>query len=116
MTNSNLNRRQLMKLLGLGSAGSLLGSAVPALASANGRDASGSRDKSTPSYAAGLPPVTIRSVKAIGTAPQGANLVIVKVETSEPGLYGVGCATFTQRAEVVVTAINNYLDDFCRGR
>jgi hypothetical protein len=29
MKNSNLNRRQLMKMLGLGSAGSLLGSAVP---------------------------------------------------------------------------------------
>ena len=83
MTNSNLNRRQLMKMLGLGSAGSLLGAAAPALAKANGRNGagdlslSGSRDKATPSYAAGLPPVTIRSVKAIGTAPQGANLVIV---------------------------------------
>ena len=122
MTNSNLNRRQLMKMLGLGSAGSLLGAAAPALAKANGRNGagdlslSGSRDKATPSYAAGLPPVTIRSVKAIGTAPQGANLVIVKVETSEPGLYGIGCATFTQRAEVVVTAINNYLPDFCIGK
>ena len=81
MENSNLNRRQLMKMLGLGSAGSLLGSAVPTMVKA---------EKSTPSYAAGLPPVTIRSVKAIGTAPQGANLVIVKVETSEPGLYGIG--------------------------
>src|ERR1700678_533352 len=124
MTNSNLNRRQLMKLLGLGSAGSLLGSAVPALAKANERDRNGigdpgqaeSREKAPPSYAAGLPPVTIRSIKAIGTAPQGANLVVVKVETSEPGLYGIGCATFTQRAEVIVTAINNYMPDFCVGK
>jgi len=46
--------------------------------------------------------------------PQGANLVIVKVETTEPGLYGIGCATFTQRAEVVVTAINSY-ERFLRG-
>src|ERR1700710_432471 len=66
--------------------------------------------------AGGLPPLTIRSVKAIATAPQGANLVLVKVETSEPGLYGIGCATFTQRAEVVVTAINSYMPDFCVGR
>src|SRR5690606_30501417 len=36
--------------------------------------------------------------------------------TSEPGLYGVGCATFTQRAEVVVTAINKYMPEFCIGR
>ncbi|HEY0246022.1 MAG TPA: enolase C-terminal domain-like protein, partial [Mucilaginibacter sp.] len=58
----------------------------------------------------------IKSVKAIGTNPGGANLVVVKVETSEPGLYGLGCATFTQRAEVVVTAINSYMGDFCIGR
>ena len=63
-----------------------------------------------------LPSFKIRSVKAIGTAPQGANLVIVKVETTEPGLYGLGCATFTQRAEAVVAAINNYMPDFCVGR
>lgn len=37
--------------------------------------------------------VTIRDVKVICCAPQKINLVTVKVETSEPGLYGVGCAT-----------------------
>ena len=40
--------------------------------------------------------VTIRDVRTILTSPNGWDrLVIVKVETSEPGLYGVGCATFT---------------------
>ncbi len=70
----------------------------------------------TPSYAKGLPPVKIKSVKAIATAPQGSNLIVVKVETTEPGLYGLGCATFTQRAVAVVTAINSYLNDFCVGK
>ena len=28
----------------------------------------------------------------------------------------LGCATFTQRAEVVITAINSYLNDFCAGK
>ena len=30
---------------------------------------------------------TIRDIKVICTAPEGINLVVVKVETSEPGLY-----------------------------
>ena len=38
----------------------------------------------------------IRDVRVILTEPDNIRLVIVKVETTEPGLYGVGCATFTQ--------------------
>ena len=110
---SGLNRRDAVKMLGAGSAAGLLGLLGPLGAHAGPRDHS--RDK-TPAYARGMPALKIKSVKAIGTAPQGANLVVVKVETTEPGLYGIGCATFTQRAEVVVTAINNYMSDFCVGK
>ncbi len=60
--------------------------------------------------------VKITKVRAILTAPYGTNLVIVKVETNQDGLYGIGCATFTQRAHTVVSAIDVYLDDFCRGK
>jgi mannonate dehydratase len=63
-----------------------------------------------------LQKVKIKKVKAIITAPYGIELVIVKVETDQPGLHGVGCATFRQRAHAVVTAINEYLDDFCRDK
>ena len=63
-----------------------------------------------------MPSVKIKSVKAIATAPEGSNLVVVKVETTEPGLYGLGCATFTQRAAAVITAINSYLNDFFIGK
>ncbi len=64
----------------------------------------------------GLPPVKITNVKAIVTQPEGIELVMVKVETDEPGLYGVGCATFRQRAHTVVSAINDYLTPFCKGK
>lgn len=63
----------------------------------------------------GLPPLKITNVKAIATAPHGIELIVVKVETSEPGLYGLGCATFRQRAKPVISAVNDYLADFCVG-
>jgi mannonate dehydratase len=58
----------------------------------------------------------ITDVKVICTAPNRIRLVVVKVLTSEPGLYGVGCATFTQRPLAVVTAIEEYLKPFIVGR
>jgi mannonate dehydratase len=63
-----------------------------------------------------LPPLRITDVKTILTAPAGLRLVVVKVVTSEPGLYGLGCATFTQRAHVVETAVERYLKPFLLGK
>jgi mannonate dehydratase len=60
--------------------------------------------------------IKITRVRAIVTAPNGIELIVVKVETDQPGLYGVGCATFRQRAHAVAVAVDQYLDDFCRGR
>jgi mannonate dehydratase len=61
-------------------------------------------------------PVKIRDIKTILTAPNRIRLVVVKVETTEPGLVGWGCATFTQRALVVETALDKYLKPFLVGR
>ena len=64
----------------------------------------------------GTAPVKIRDIKTILTAPNRIRLVVVKVETTEPGLVGWGCATFTQRSLVVQTALNEYLRPFLIGR
>ena len=64
----------------------------------------------------GMPPIKITNVRAIATSPHGIELIVVKVETDQPGLYGVGCATFRQRAHAVVAAVDQYLDDFCRSK
>ena len=58
----------------------------------------------------------IKDVSVITTAPAGARLVVVKIVTDQDGLYGYGCATFTQRAELVVDAVNRYLKLFLIGR
>lgn len=59
---------------------------------------------------------TITDVKTILTQPGSSRLVIVKVLTSEPGLYGLGCATFTQRVFAVEAAIERHLKPFLIGR
>lgn len=60
--------------------------------------------------------ITIEDVQTILTQPGRARLVVVKVLTSEPGLYGLGCATFTQRFHAVHAAIERHLKPFLIGR
>jgi mannonate dehydratase len=102
------NRRNLLKTLAVGSATGMFGLFESSRACAEAYE--------KPSYANGLPPVKIKNVKVIATAPAGSNLIVVKIDTTEPGLYGLGCATFTQRAAAVVTAIDSYMNDFCVGK
>ena len=95
-----MNRRQWLA----GSSAALPWMTAPGLARAR------------PQPAAGGGPLKITDVKTILTAPANIRLVVVKVLTSEPGLYGLGCATFTQRARAVETAVNQYLRPFLLGK
>jgi mannonate dehydratase len=65
-------------------------------------------------------PTTIEDIRVIATQPgphgRAAKLIVVKVLTSEPGLFGLGCATFTQRWRAVVAAVEGHLKPFLIGR
>lgn len=58
----------------------------------------------------------ITAIRAIATAPAGTPLVVVRVDTNEPGLYGLGCATFTQRWSSVVDFVEQHLARLVVGR
>ncbi len=76
----------------------------------------GQGDRKTPSGGGRFSSVRITDVKTILTAPAGIRLVVVKVLTNQPGLYGLGCATFTQRPRTVETAVDRYLRPFLIGK
>ena len=102
-----MNRRHLLKTLGLGAGLGALGS----LDRGNVLAA-----EATAAAAKGSSPLKITKLHAIATRPARVNLIVVKVETSEPGLYGLGCATYTQRPSPVLAAVQDFLDPFARGR
>jgi mannonate dehydratase len=60
--------------------------------------------------------VLIKDIKVILTAPEGINLVVVKVITNQDGLYGLGCATFAYRHLAVKCVIEEYLRPLLIGR
>jgi mannonate dehydratase len=99
------SRRDWLRNTGLGSGLAGLGLLLNAKSPAQARATQPTTDS-----------LKITDVKTILTAPAGIRLVVVKVFTNEPGLYGLGCATFTQRARVVETAVKDYLRPFVLGK
>ena len=69
-----------------------------------------------PSASSGLPPLKIADISTILTAPNRIKLVIVKVTTSEPGLYGIGCATHGERPLAVAAAIDQHVKPLLVGK
>jgi len=64
----------------------------------------------------GLPAPKIKDIQVIQTAPAGSRLTVVKILTDQDGLYGYGCGTFTQRADLVAPAVERYLKPFLLGK
>src|SRR5438067_4488730 len=64
----------------------------------------------------GLTVPKINDVQVIATAPAGFRLTVVKIVTDQDGLYGYGCGTFTQRADLVNAAVERYLKPFLIGK
>ncbi|MEV5773417.1 enolase C-terminal domain-like protein [Streptomyces antimycoticus] len=58
----------------------------------------------------------ITAVRTFLTAPQGCPYLIVRIETNDPGLYGLGCASDPQRTLAVRSVIDDYLAPLLRGR
>src|SRR6202034_3257555 len=64
----------------------------------------------------GMPPLKITDVQIIATAPSHSNWTIVKVLTSEPGLYGLGSATHQEVPQAAQAYIGKRLKPFVIGK
>src|SRR5262245_30317566 len=64
----------------------------------------------------GRPPLKITDVRTILTQPGGEHLVVVKVLTDEPEIYGLGCATHGERPLAVAAAIDQHAKPLLIGK
>ena len=68
------------------------------------------------SRAGGVPALKITDIKVFNTKVGGTNMINVKVYTSEPGLYGIGCGTHAERPTLVADTVEQYMKPFLIGR
>jgi mannonate dehydratase len=97
------NRRRFMQFLG----GTGLVGLTPSLVRAEQQVSQATRGMAVP---------RIKDISVIECQPEGVRLTVVKITTDQDGLYGYGCATFTQRAELVRPAVEKYLKPFLVGK
>src|SRR5207302_8720927 len=95
-----IERRRLLQTIG---AAGLMGLASPPEQKAQEQAARATR---------GLSNAKIKDISVIECQPAGVRLTVVKITTDQDGLYGYGCATFTQRADLVKPAVERYLKPF----
>src|SRR6201995_1635768 len=98
-----IERRQMLKSI----AGAGLFSLTSPLVKAQDQVAHATRGMSIP---------RIKDISVTECEPQGVRLTVVKITTDQDGLYGYGCATFTQRADLVKPAVEKYLKPFLLGK
>src|SRR5580698_4143154 len=99
----SINRRQLLQ--------SLAGTGLLGIASRY----SAAQEQAARAMRA-MPSPHIKDISVIECEPAGARLTVVKITTDQDGLYGYGCATFTQRAELVRPAVEKYLKPLLLGK
>ncbi|MBF9131299.1 mandelate racemase [Plantactinospora sp. S1510] len=58
----------------------------------------------------------VTRVRTFLSAPQGCPYVITRVETDQPGLYGLGCASDPQRTLAIRSVVDDYLGPMLLGR
>lgn len=106
-----MQRRSFMQNLGAAAAAAALGSqtgkAQQRVAAAEQKAERATRGMKVP---------IIKNVEVVAVQPGNVRLIVVKIVTDQDGLYGYGCATFTQRADLVVAAVDKYLRPFLTGK
>ncbi len=99
-----IRRRDLWRSLG---AAGIMGISLPREQKAQEQAARATRGMAIPK---------IKDISVIECAPAGVRLTVVKITTDQDGLYGYGCATFTQRADLVKPAVEKYLKPLLMGK
>jgi len=99
-----MNRRRFFNLAAAGTAGGLV------------TQRETQAQESVARATRGMPSPKIKDLQVIATAPAGLRLTVVKILTDQDGLYGYGCATYTQRADLVNIAVEKYLKPFLVGK
>ncbi len=100
-----INRRKFVSTFGAAAAAALFDPSANAGAAVRARVDQATR---------GVPTPKIKDISVI-EVQIGTRWSVVKITTDQPGLYGYGCATFTQRADLIKPAVELYLKPLLLG-